>query len=145
VTRSARVTGSAVVLVALLVGQPSGAGAAGWPASLAGGSAGHSTAGTLPAPTGVTGICGTGPNKTSVIVGWSAVTRATSYTILESTTSSTGTFTAVATGVTGTSWTSPALANNTTHWYKVQAVTGNWSGPQSAPTTQRTISGNSCV
>lgn len=143
-TRSARVAGSAVVLVALVVGQPSEAGAAGWPVSLAGGSAGHSTAGTLPAPTGVTATCSTGSSK-SVIVGWSAVTRATSYTVLESTTSSTGTFTAVATGVTGTSWTSPTLANNTSHWYKVQVVTRNWSGPQSAATTQRTISGNSCV
>lgn len=131
------------VLAALVLGPALPAGAAGWPIPLAGGSAGLATAGTLGTSTGVSGTCGTGSNKGSVIVAWSAVPMAASYTILQSTTSATTGFSTAATGVVGTSWTSPALANGS-WWFQVVAVRNNWSGPASAATAQHTISGNNC-
>ena len=132
-----------VLLVALLLAPAASAEASSWTLALAGGSAGQSAAGTLGTPGGVTGTCGTGANKTSVIVSWTTVPRAASYRILQSSTSATSGFATVATGVTGTSWTSASLTTGS-YWFKVVAVLGNWSGPESAATAQRTISGNSC-
>jgi hypothetical protein len=81
-----------------------------------------------------------------VKVTWNAVTLpphgnpVLSYSVFESTVSSSTGYTTVATGVVGTSWTSvPLLAGN--YWFEVAAVFGtNWLGSNSAATGQRTVS-----
>jgi hypothetical protein len=79
-------------------------------------------------------------------VSWTAVTPpangspAISYSILESVTSASSGYTVVATGVTGTSWTSGDLASGT-YWFEVAASFGtNWLGSKSAATAERMIS-----
>jgi hypothetical protein len=98
--------------------------------------------GTLAAPSGVTSACAS--NKVPVIVSWNAVANATSYGITQAPTS-TGPFTPVATGITGTSYSfTPSSAG--TYFYEVFATRSTWSGPASAPTlTPRTVgSGGNC-
>ena len=82
----------------------------------------------------------------TVKVSWTAVTPpangspAISYSILESVTSASSGYTVVATGVTGTSWTSGDLASGT-YWFEVAASFGtNWLGSKSAATAERMIS-----
>jgi hypothetical protein len=98
----------------------------------------------LVAPTGVTGTCGNGQNKTSVIVTWAAAAHSTGYTVLQSTTSATTGYATVASGVPGLSWTSPAGSSGTTYWYEVVTVAGTWSSGASSATAAHTITGNSC-
>jgi hypothetical protein len=94
---------------------------------------------TPPAPTGVTAAC-TSDLATTVDVGWTAVPQATTYTVDESTTSATSGYTAAATGVTGTSWTSPSLSTGE-YWFEVAADAdkGLVSSPTSAASAQITI------
>ena len=74
-----------------------------------------------------------------MIVSWAAVTHATTYTVYQSTTSATSGFTAAATGVTTTSWTSSTL-NSGNYWYKVTVTLGgNWASAQSAATREATV------
>jgi hypothetical protein len=120
------------------------AGASSWAVAVAGGSAAHAEAGALAPPTGVTGNCGNGQNKTSVVVSWTAAAHAGGYNILQSTISATTGYATVASGVTGLSWTSPAGSSGTTYWYEVVAVTGSWTSGASSATAARTISANSC-
>jgi hypothetical protein len=101
-------------------------------------------AGVLVAPTGVTGTCGNGQNKTSVVVTWTGAAHATSYTIMQSTTSATTGYSTAASGVTGLSWTSPAGSSGTTYWYEVVAVAGSWSSGASSASAAHTIGSNSC-
>jgi hypothetical protein len=137
-----------LLVVTLFAGVLSGGGnawATTWIPGLAAGSTAEAQAGGVPAaaPTGPAATC-TGVGST-VKVTWTAVTLpahgnpALSYTVFESTVSSSTGFTSVATGVVGTSWTSGALlAGN--YWFEVAAVFGsNWPGPNSASTSQRTI------
>lgn len=103
---------------------------------------GQAHAGTLAAPAGATATCV--PATTTITVTWTAATHATTYTILESTTSATAGFGPVATGVTGSSRTSPPLADGS-YWFQITAVDYNWSSPAPSPaTTQRSISTGSC-
>jgi hypothetical protein len=75
----------------------------------------------------------------TVEVTWTAVARATSYTIYQSSVSATSGYSAAATGVTATSWTSPSLAIGN-YSYEVTAYIGtNWISTQSSATAQRTI------
>lgn len=91
------------------------------------------------APTGVTATCN-GLIGDTVVVSWSAVSRATSYGIYESTTSSSSGFSEMTTGITATSWTSPSLSSGS-YWFRVTAyIGGNWQGAQSSSSAQRTIS-----
>ena len=92
---------------------------------------------TPPAPTGVTATC-TSSLATTVNVTWTAVTSATSYTVDESTTSATTGYAAAATGVSGTSWTSPSLTTGE-YWFEVAADKGSVSSPDSAASAQITI------
>lgn len=72
----------------------------------------------------------------------------TSYSVYDSTTSATAIFTLVASGVTGTSWTSGALSNNTNYWFEVAALIGtNWASATSAASGESTIKNSSpnCV
>jgi hypothetical protein len=92
---------------------------------------------TPPAPTGVTATC-TSSLATTVDVSWTAVPQASTYTVDESTTSATTGYTAAATGVTGTSWTSPSLTTGD-YWFEVNADKGSVSSPNSAASAQITI------
>ena len=92
---------------------------------------------TPPAPTGVTATC-TSSLATTVDVSWTAVPEATTYTVDESTTSATAGYAAAATGVTGTSWTSPSLTTGE-YWFEVNADKGSVSSPNSAASAEITI------
>ncbi len=58
-----------------------------------------------------------------VTLNWNSVTDATSYNVYRATTSG-GTYTQIATGVIGTSYTDTELTNGTTYYYVVTAVNG---------------------
>ena len=79
------------------------------------------------APTGLKASSG----SLMVTLTWTASPSATSYTIKRGT-KATGTFTAVATGVTGTSFTVTGLTNGSTYYFKVAAVNGAGTSPDSA-------------
>jgi len=73
---------------------------------------------TVPAvPTGLTAAAG----DAQVTLTWTASSGAASYNVKRSTVSG-GTFTTVATGVTGTTYTDTGLTNGTTYYYVVSAV-----------------------
>jgi hypothetical protein len=134
-----------VLLVSALLGVPTpSAGASSWAVAVAAGSAANAVAGALVAPTGVTGTCGNGQNKTSVVVTWTGAAHAATYTIMQSTTSATSGYSTAASGVAGLSWTSPAGSSGTTYWYEVVTVAGNWSSGASSATAAHTIGTNSC-
>lgn len=92
---------------------------------------------TPPAPTGVTATC-TSDLATKVDVSWTAVPQASTYTVDESTTSATTGYAAAATGVVGTSWTSPSLTTGE-YWFEVAADKGSVSSPNSAASAEITV------
>jgi cellulose 1,4-beta-cellobiosidase len=78
-------------------------------------------------------------NSRTVRVGWVPVSGASSYTVYDSTTGATGTYSSLTTGATGTSYTTSTLGAGT-HYFKIAAVAGSkWTGSQSAATVARTI------
>jgi len=127
------------IIVGSLVVNPAAASASNWAETLQSGSTAESQSQTKPAtPTGVGATC-TSLFLTTVQVTWTAVPRATAYTVYESTTSSSTGFSAVATGVAGTSWTSGSLTLGS-YWFEVAAYIGtNWASSNSAATAPRTI------
>ena len=72
----------------------------------------------LPAPTLNSATAG----NAQIALAWTAVTNATSYSVFRGTTAGGESTTAIQTGVTTTSWTNTGLANGTTYYYKVKAV-----------------------
>jgi hypothetical protein len=116
-------------------------GASNWVATVASGSKGEAQATSLPATPGSVGATCAAPTTAKTIkVTWSAVSLATSYSVYDATTSASGTYTQIASGVTGTSWTSGALANGTNYWFKVTALIGTkWASTQSAASPESTI------
>jgi hypothetical protein len=135
-------TGAAL---AVLAAWPAAASAAGWSLSIAGGSKGQGRGGALPgAPTGVAAVCASASLQ-KVTVSWTAPAHATSYAVYDSTTTSTGTYTALVTGITATTWASGTLSAGN-YWFKVVAQTGtNWASARSAASAQRTIASGSCT
>lgn len=113
-----------------------------WLVHVASSSAGEGQAQILPvAPTGVTATCSVPAFNKTVKVAFGTVTHATTYSIYDSTTSSTGTYTLLASGVTATPWTSATLSAGD-YWFKVAAVFGsNWTGTQSTASAERIITG----
>ena len=98
------------------------------------------------APTAVSDLC-VSASERLVTVSWIQVALATTYTVYKSTTTSSGTYTSSATGVTTTSWTSGTLTAGN-YWYKVAAYVGTkWLSSQSASTGETTIatSGTECT
>ena len=129
-------------LTLLLPWTMTGAWAAGnWVVHEAAGSSGEAHAQALPsAPTGVSDSCPAPATSKTIKVTWTAVTHATSYTVYDSTTSATGTYNQVATGVATTSWTSGTLASGTHYWFEVTVTVGsNWTSVKSSATVQSTI------
>jgi len=155
VTRSARFLALVFVLVCVAVVSlvpwtVTAAWAAGnWVVHAAAGSSGEAHAQALPsAPTGVSAACAAPTTAKTIKVSWSAVTHATNYSVYDSTTSATGTYTLVASGVATTSWTSAALTTGTNYWFEVTVNFGsNWASAKSGATGESTINGTNpfCV
>jgi hypothetical protein len=127
------VLGVTVVVATIAVGTV--AQASTWTAELGPMSAGFARSVASPAaPASVSASCVSSTQKL-VKVTWSAVSHAT-YTVYQSNTSATGVYTAVATGLSTTSWTSGALPTGKTYWYEVSAVVGTaWQSASSTATT----------
>ena len=92
---------------------------------------------TPPAPTGLTA---TGQSETSVLVGWNAVTGATSYTLERADASAPGIFTALGGSITATSYTDNSVASGVAYSYRVAAVNANGTGSFSS-TASVTVAG----
>ena len=131
------ITCLALVAAALVATAPRADAA--WPVPVRSGSSGQSSSTTAPpAPTGVTATCVSVLLSNQVTVSWSAAARASSYTVLDSTTGSAGPYTVIASNVTTTSWVSSLTT--ATYTFVVQASTGaNWISPQSAASNQVTV------
>jgi hypothetical protein len=84
-----------------------------------------------PTPTGLSVVNDTGNPTTVLDITWNASSGATSYTLLQSTTKG-GTFSAVQTGISGTSTTVTGLTAGTEYAFEVEAVgTGGTSAASS--------------
>ena len=78
-----------------------------------------------PAPTGVSASYG--DSSTEIVVSWSAVATATSYSVWRGTSSSSSAATEKASGLTGTSWSDASATVGTVYYYWVKA--SNSGGP----------------
>jgi cellulose 1,4-beta-cellobiosidase len=138
-------------LVALLVGSSTGAAwaATNWTVTLHTASSAESHSQTVPsAPTGVSAACNAPTTAKTIKVSWTAVTHGTTYTVYDSTTSATGAYSSIATGVTTASWTSGTLTTGTNYWFEVTVSVGsNWTSAKSSASTESTINSTSpfCV
>jgi lysyl endopeptidase len=87
-------------------------------------------------PAAPTGVTASGASQTQANVSWNAVSGATSYTVLRSTTSG-GPYSSVGTSTT-TSFANTGLSCNTTYYYVVTASNGSCSSGNSAQTQATT-------
>jgi fibronectin type 3 domain-containing protein len=83
----------------------------------------------ITAPAAPTGLAASG-SSAQIALSWTASTGATSYSVLRATTAN-GTYTTVATGLTGTSYTDTGLTSGTTYYYAVTATNGSGSSANS--------------
>jgi hypothetical protein len=126
-----------VTLSGSLLSETTVAGASSWGTGVSSNSAGEAAATGLPGAPSVSAACST-LVLGSIVITWGAITRASTYTVYESTTSATTGFSVVASGVTATTYTKSGLLGS--YWFEVAAVTGtNWQGPNSLATAKRTI------
>jgi fibronectin type 3 domain-containing protein len=102
-----------------------------------GSSANSSQVNAITAPDAPASITATGGNG-QIALSWSASAGAASYNVLRAT-SSNGSYTTVATGLTGTSYTDTGLADGTTYYYAVTATNGSGSSANSAQVNTITI------
>lgn len=116
--------------------------ASAWTVGVAAGGNASGASDTGPAPpSSISSKCVSSSSNT-VQITWSTVQHAATYTVYQATTSATGTYTAVKTGLTVTSWTTGSLARGS-YWFKVTAVVGaSWPSSQSVATPQRSIAAN---
>jgi hypothetical protein len=134
--RGAVVTAFIVACLLVTPWAPGAASASTWVAALTAGSHGEGQSQALPVPS-PSAAC-QNPTSKVIVVIWSATSHA-NYTVYRSNTTVGGTYTSVATGVVGGTWTSASLANGN-YWFKVQAFIGtNWASGQSAATGETTI------
>ena len=129
-------------LTLLLPWTVTGAWAAGkWVVHAAAVNSGEAHAQALPsAPTGVSDSCAAPTTSKTIKVTWTAATHGTSYSVYDSTTTATGTYSLVASGVAATSWTSGTLVAGTHYWFEVTVTVGSsWTSSKSAATVQSTI------
>ena len=141
--RGTLLVASPIALVGLVLASSTGAAwaATNWMVTLHTASSAEAHSQTVPsAPTGVTAACNAPTSTKTIKVSWTAVAHATTYTVYDSTTSATGTYTSVATGVATTSWTSGTLTAGTHYWFEVTVSVGsNWTSTKSAATAESTI------
>lgn len=106
-----------------------------WTIGLNAASAGEADAQALPGPPAPSASCGI---LGSIKVMWAAITRATTYTIYQSTTSPTSGFSVIASGVAATTYTATGLLGH--FWFEVAASIGpNWLGTNSSATSETTV------
>jgi hypothetical protein len=129
----------------LLSSAPAVDAASNWVVHVATTNSGEAHATVLPvAPASPVAACTSPATNRTIKVTWTAVTHATTYSVYQSTTSATGAYTLIASGVTTATWTSGTTTGN--YWFEVAALIGtNWTGPKSAATTENTISSSSCA
>lgn len=109
-----------------------------WVVSAKSGGAGQAQSQVLAAPGSVTATCKTSSGFV-VTVTWTAAVHATSYTILESTTSATSGYTVASSGVTALTWSSANLATGS-YYFEAETVIGSaWVSAASPGTAQRRI------
>jgi hypothetical protein len=134
----ARVALGALAAVAAGLAAPGPAFASTWPVVLGTGVGEARGASPPAAPANPAAAC-VSTTSTQIKVSWSAVARATTYSVYESTTSATGSYSVAATGVTGTTWTSGSLGLGN-YWFEAVALIGsNWQSAQSAATSETTL------
>jgi len=92
-------------------------------------------------PTGLTATAG----NAQVALGWTASSGATSYNVYRGTTAGGESATAVATGVTTTSYTNTGLTNGTTYFYKVAAVNAGGTSGQSNEASATPVAASNTV
>ena len=97
------------------------------------------TAGAPAAPTGLTAA----PGNAQVSLSWSASTGATSYNVYRGTTAGGESATAIATGITSTSYTNTGLTNGTAYYYKVAAVNSGGTSAMSGEASATPAAGTS--
>jgi fibronectin type 3 domain-containing protein len=117
--------------------------ASAWPTSVQSGSHAQAEAQPLPnPPSTVTATC-TSTIGNTIIVSWSAVAHAASYSIYESN-SANGTYTLGKTAITSPSTTAALLLG--TFFFKVTATVGtNWVSAKSVASNSRTIAAVACL
>ncbi len=85
---------------------------------------------TPPAPAGLTAAA---QSETSVLVSWTAVTGATSYTLERADASAPGVFAAIGGSIATTDYTDNAVTSGVAYSYRVAAVNANGTGGFSSP------------
>jgi cellulose 1,4-beta-cellobiosidase len=131
------------VVAACVAGGISGSAyASNWSVSSAANSHGLSEASAAPATSSsVTASCESthGPAALS----WSAVSKATTYVVFQSTSSSSGPYTQIASGITSTAYQTGSLSSSTNYWYEVEAQIGTyWVSAKSAASTEIQMNSN---
>lgn len=130
-----------IVASALAALQAPTTAATSWSVSVQSLSSAQSASGHLPAaPSSVAAAC-TSALSDTVKVTWGAVAGAGSYGVYDSDTSASGPYSSAASGLTGTSWTSPGLATGD-YWFEVTARVGeSWQSTESSATTESVVVG----
>jgi len=130
------VASALMVLVLGVVWSTPSAAATKWTITLKTGSKGEAKS-SFSAPTGVVGTC-VSSSENIITVSWTALAHATSYTVYDSTTSSSAGFSVIASTVSGTSWTSGSLGAGT-YWFQVSSHVSNWTSANSASSSPRMV------
>lgn len=137
---------SAVLGTGLVMSQTLDAGPAwgsNWVVPLRSGSKGQAAASAVPAAPTATATCSL--ISLQITVSWTAVAHASKYDVYVSSSGSGGPYLLAASGVVGTTWTSPILLLGT-YFYKVTATVGTtWTTALSAPTVGHTITVAICT
>ena len=125
----------------LLLALSDGADASTWPVPLRPGGTAEAQAGNPPSqPQGISASCVL--IDPQVTVTWQSVSGAQTYVVLESTTSASGPFTAVASGVTSATYTTGDLSAGN-YWFAVEAQIGqHWVSVSSSSSAESTIAIN---
>jgi hypothetical protein len=128
-----------LVCAVTMLGAPA-AGATNWTVVLHASSAGEGHSQALQAaPTGVAASCPAPTTSGTIKVTWNAVTHATAYSVYDATTSATGAYSLVASGISTTSYTTASLTTGN-DWYEVTASIGtNWASARSSVSGESTI------
>ena len=142
---SSRVAVLLLVVVAAGMTAPRWALAAGWGLGVAGSTGAQAQSLPIKVPSTVTSSCPAPQTSKTVRVTWASAAHATFF-VYQSTTSATSGFSLVATGLSGTAWTSGTLGNGS-YWYQVAAAYGaiGWTSARSTATGPRVISSNAPV
>ncbi len=96
------------------------------------------------APPAPTSLAATGGNA-QVALMWTASSGATSYNVYRGTTAGGESTTAIATGITTTTYTNTGLTNGTTYYYKVAAVNGAGTSGYSNEASAAPTAGNPTI